>query len=1170
MKIKRLFLQAFGPFTDQVIDFSTANSTSNMHIIYGENEAGKSSALRAMMDLRFGMEVKSPDNFIHDYKNMRVGAEFETSQGETLAIMRRKGSNKQLALITPDGSNMVFDDHSVSRAHVLALTDALSRTDFELMFGINHQRLRAGGALLLKGEGKLGAALFEASTGIRGVQNILTKLENEAKQYYAPRVKNAIIPAAKKTWEDERKRLNKTLLRPKDWQQCYDTHDQAKQALSLIDTALEEQRSHQNQLTQWRTVAPLLQDYDAAVRCLQPLLSAPDLQDDAKEQRLYAQQAYRHAQAAAREAETEQTQCQETLAAFHIEPLLLQHRAAIKRLAAKIDLVMQNRNDVAQQQVNIDQQQQGLAEAAHRISPNHSLDDILAAILSAADHKTVNQALDGLATASADEQRLQQAMQERQAEDQQQQQTATFTMPVRSARQALQAALQQAQNLGDGAKRITQLQQEWEKTNRLFKQALHELGILNETHLHQVQPLMDGEIKATQQQWQQVDEETKQQRDEGKRLSKELQQKQHAQQQLVAGGEIVTFDVLRCTRQQRDHDWQVLRQQIAQKEAVEGAALQAFELLAQQADRQADMLRDDIKRAVEYAHITSQLTDFAQQQSSLAMEQAHTISHKTKLKHAWAERLGASHLPSLLPDAVREWQQKRSAALQLSARCNELHAEGQQLTAMVQGACSALLEALQQVAVPCASDASLPSLIAITHEWERDITAAEARQQEQQKTAAQRKLEDQKRGTLIQQAHDAMQHHQATLESYTERLFLAPSSSIGAVRARLDELKRLDETNTRRQQALEQKQLRETTIEQFSKQATILVGLLNEPAFVDPVDFAERMQQRLEASEVQQQGKERVVKALQRTEQQGAAAVEEMKQQQTNLNLLCQAAGVDCTEELPEQEQRATEKKQSREAVSRLENQLRQASSDDIATLRSQLDAYDITTLEAELERNKATIKTLQTEQQQAHKTLSEAHHTLQAMDTSDEAAAAREAMESAIAKCTTSIAPWARLKLAHSLLQRAVNQFKEHSQAPMVQGASRYFSLMTDGRYSSLLTDDSEKGGVVLMAKRRDGAMISIEAMSEGTADQLYLSLRLASLDMRRQKTSVMPLVLDDVLMTSDDNRAAHTLRALARFAEHSQVLLFTHHQHITTIAEHTLTNEGVCIHQLTNTETA
>ena len=60
------------------------------------------------------------------------------------------------------------------------------------------------------------------------------------------------------------------------------------------------------------------------------------------------------------------------------------------------------------------------------------------------------------------------------------------------------------------------------------------------------------------------------------------------------------------------------------------------------------------------------------------------------------------------------------------------------------------------------------------------------------------------------------------------------------------------------------------------------------------------------------------------------------------------------------------------------------------------------------------------------------------------------------------------------------------------------------------------------------------------------------------------MPLVLDDVLITSDDERAANILRALARFAEGGQVLLFTHHRHLIDVARGVLNDRTLAVHTL------
>jgi len=60
------------------------------------------------------------------------------------------------------------------------------------------------------------------------------------------------------------------------------------------------------------------------------------------------------------------------------------------------------------------------------------------------------------------------------------------------------------------------------------------------------------------------------------------------------------------------------------------------------------------------------------------------------------------------------------------------------------------------------------------------------------------------------------------------------------------------------------------------------------------------------------------------------------------------------------------------------------------------------------------------------------------------------------------------------------------------------------------------------------------------------------------------MPLVLDDVFMTSDDERAANMFKALEKFSARCQVLVFTHHQHLTAIAARSVQSNVLRIHEL------
>jgi len=103
MKLKRLDLLAFGPFTDRTLEFS--GDEYGLHIVYGPNEAGKSSALRALRQLLYGIDHKSGDGFIHPYEKMRVGALLEHSDGRVLECIRRKGRSN--TLLASDGHTVL-------------------------------------------------------------------------------------------------------------------------------------------------------------------------------------------------------------------------------------------------------------------------------------------------------------------------------------------------------------------------------------------------------------------------------------------------------------------------------------------------------------------------------------------------------------------------------------------------------------------------------------------------------------------------------------------------------------------------------------------------------------------------------------------------------------------------------------------------------------------------------------------------------------------------------------------------------------------------------------------------------------------------------------------------------------------------------------------------------
>jgi len=78
----------------------------------------------------------------------------------------------------------------------------------------------------------------------------------------------------------------------------------------------------------------------------------------------------------------------------------------------------------------------------------------------------------------------------------------------------------------------------------------------------------------------------------------------------------------------------------------------------------------------------------------------------------------------------------------------------------------------------------------------------------------------------------------------------------------------------------------------------------------------------------------------------------------------------------------------------------------------------------------------------------------------------------------------------------------------------------------------------------------VRVEAMSEGTRDQLYLALRLATLERYLAHAEPLPLVIDDILVNFDDERSRATLEVLAELSRRTQVILFTHHARLRDLA--------------------
>ena len=117
--------------------------------------------------------------------------------------------------------------------------------------------------------------------------------------------------------------------------------------------------------------------------------------------------------------------------------------------------------------------------------------------------------------------------------------------------------------------------------------------------------------------------------------------------------------------------------------------------------------------------------------------------------------------------------------------------------------------------------------------------------------------------------------------------------------------------------------------------------------------------------------------------------------------------------------------------------------------------------------------------------------------------------------------------------------------------GSRRHFASLTSGRYERLIVDYDTAGRTVLLAIRDIGTECPVEALSERARDQLYLALRVAAVEAYAAQAEPLPFIADDLLVHFDDTRTTAAITLLAELGQTTQVILFTHHDHIVELAE-------------------
>ena len=255
MKLVQLNLRAYGPFTNKNIDFGDVAGSGpenvGLHLLLGANEAGKSTALRGLRAVLFGMSDMR-DAHLHPKDMLRVALKIRTAEGELLHVERRKGKGAKSLLFVETEKVVPVEDW----ARILPVDNA---DLFEQMFGLNYERLLAGGRQLAEFKSDIGQALLAAAGDTGETVALMREMQERADAIYSPRATSSKLRQALSVYQAADKAFRDERYTSREYKAAVSRRDEIEEELNRIARERAQSTTEQHRLTRLQTAAPHVQ-----------------------------------------------------------------------------------------------------------------------------------------------------------------------------------------------------------------------------------------------------------------------------------------------------------------------------------------------------------------------------------------------------------------------------------------------------------------------------------------------------------------------------------------------------------------------------------------------------------------------------------------------------------------------------------------------------------------------------------------------------------------------------------------------------------------------------------------------------------------------------------------------------------------------------------------------
>jgi uncharacterized protein YhaN len=1178
MRITGLHLHAYGHFTGCSLDFGPDGAPApdmppGLHLVYGHNEAGKSTTLRALSSVLFGYPHLTVDSFKHGVKDIAIGIDLLAADGRPLSFVRRRRG--KLALATADGA--ALDDATVGN-----FLGGVSRDVFEKVFALDHRRLREHAQALLADGGSLGFSLAEAGSGIAGLKAVLDRLEKERGELFLPGGSKPALNKAIAEYVKLRKDARQLVVSPTEYHGHEKRIGETEDELQRLRAQRKEAESAIVRLQRIQRNLPLRAEHRALTERIAALDEVPLLPPEFAQQRVKAS------------VDLEAARTELDVASAAIEDL--ERRLAAVAIDADILARGEDIEDLAQRRPVIEKYD---AESPGREAEREELLARVADLMAMAELDggpaglavRLPSALKRKAIQALGEQgkklRAQRTTLEENAEaaarllDKARDYAAQLPKPRSVAK--LSRALEAANDLGPVTADIARRTRALERKTKALNETIASLGLAAGgregpgadcgTLLRELTVPSERTEARYAEQLGDVNQKIKRTRDEVERLDTALADTDKLIIKLKTAGDIATEDDLKAARDAREQGWLLVRgffvdrhgglEDAGRRFAPDGRIAETYEARVHDADRVVDTLRARVKESTELAFLKRQALDHGAKRAEAAKALQLHSEQRNALLSEWRALWPAGVVTVQSPGEMIDWLAQRRSALAVADEVEEERDAIMERLKQAHDAQRALADAMTAF-----SGESQDDDLDILRDRARSLLeeAANAKSRYDNAETAVRTRSEQKA-----QADEAASKMESCIGQWTvdwqkalAEAGLPCGLTIETAAANLDAFKDLDGVKSKVERLNRDIDAAQAARDAFDDAvAGVASALLDAPAG-SAVAVCLWLEKRLRKARDARTTHEGLAEQIAGRMAERDRAGDKLRRSSEAIEVLRLQAGAARPDEIPEIEGRSAAKREADGERRRIETRVREdgggrsfidlfAECDDVA---GDGIAADLISLKAERDEIEAGIDALTLERAKLQAAFDSLLGQNQAADLTQAAAAVGADIEDAVAD-------YVDLTVQETLLRAAIDVYRDRNQGPILTRARNLFVQLTDGAYAGLRAD-VERGETILIVEDPARGSLELDALSDGTVDAVYLALRLAVVQEHNASHEPLPFIADDLLLNLDNRRAEAALRTLAELAKTTQVLLFTHHAHMAELARRAVSPDILVEHSL------